>query len=286
MDISILLIALSALVLNWFAYRKGFYRFHKTERKEIPVSLTQMLGCFGIYLVFSLILAPLFAKSFLSYLSHKDPSVTSLSITTISCIQLLTMSIIFLCMLLFMMFQNRQLLMRIWKDRSVGATSSIGYDFGMGVIAWFLSFPIVVVVNDLLDTLIVAIFGPKQYEQAAVSFVKTAMQNPQAIIMSVTSVLVFAPVVEEFLFRGCLQNYLKQHFGFKASLLITAFCFALFHLTPAQGIGNFSFTISLFILGLFLGFLYEKQGSLFTSIGLHTTFNLVSAMRILFIPEV
>lgn len=227
-------------------------------------------------------LAPFFAKLFLNYLSRKDPAITSLSISTISGIQLITMCIILSCLLLFMLAAGSKLLMRIWKDNT---SDSIVYDFGMGIIAWFLSFPVVVVINDLLDYLIVAVFGPKQYEQAAVRFVKTAMQNPEALIMSMLSVLVFAPIIEEFLFRGCLQNYLKQRLGYKVAVQISAFCFAIFHLTPSQGIGNFSFAISLFILGLFLGFLYEKQGSLFAPIGLHMTFNVVSAMRILFIPE-
>lgn len=282
MDFSPLLIALLALVLNWFAYRKGFYQFHKGERGEIPVSLKQLLVCFGIYLLFSLILAPYFAKLFLRILNQGKPS---LSITAVSGIQLLTMSLILLSILFFMLTQGSMLLMKIWKERKGPNTPSIFYDFGMGFIAWFLAFPIVVVLSDLLDYLIVALFGPQQYEQAAVSFVKTAMQNPEATLMSMLSVLVFAPIVEEFLFRGCLQNYLKQHLGYRVALLITAFCFAIFHLTPAQGIGNFSFAISLFILGIYLGFLYEKQGSLFAPIGLHMTFNVVSAMRILFIPE-
>jgi membrane protease YdiL (CAAX protease family) len=99
--------------------------------------------------------------------------------------------------------------------------------------------------------------------------------------MSVVSVVIFAPIIEEFLFRGCLQNYLKLHFGTKAAIQLSALCFALFHLTPSQGIGNFSLAVSLFLLGLFLGFLYEKQNSLFASVGLHMTFNTVSALRII-----
>ncbi|MBI3211827.1 MAG: CPBP family intramembrane metalloprotease [Simkania negevensis] len=52
----------------------------------------------------------------------------------------------------------------------------------------------------------------------------------------------------------------------------------LFHLSSSQGVGN----ISLFIFALYLGFLYEKQCSLFASIALHMTFNSISVIRILF----
>jgi membrane protease YdiL (CAAX protease family) len=69
------------------------------------------------------------------------------------------------------------------------------------------------------------------------------------------------------------------------AILLSALCFALFHFAPSQGIGNISLVGSLFLFALFLGFIYERQASLFASVGLHMTFNTVSTFRILFYPE-
>lgn len=284
LDISILFVAFLASLLNWIAYKKGFYQITVPSKTSIPIISFELVTNFAIYLIFSLILAPICAKLYLKYLNFKDPSVTSLSISAISSFQLITMGAIFFGLMLFMEIHNPSSLRRLWKE-NLKNSKSIFYDFGTGIIGWLLAFPIVVVISHLCDYLIEILVGPLQYEQAAVRFVKTAMQQPGALVMSMVSVIIFAPIIEEFLFRGSLQNFLKLHFGTKAAVQLSALCFALFHLTPSQGIGNFSLAVSLFILGLFLGFLYEKQGSLFASIGLHMTFNTVSAMRIIFAAE-
>lgn len=280
LDFSILFVALLALLFNWIAYRKNFYQFVQQPKTPISITTFELITSFAIYLILSLLLAPIFAKFYLKYLNFKDPSVTSLPIFAISSFQLITMGTIFFGLMLFMDIHNPSSLRRIWKDK-LKNSKSIFYDFGMGIIGWALSFPLVIVLSQLCDFLIYILVGPQQYEQAAVRFVKTAMQQNGALLMSVVSVVIFAPIIEEFLFRGCLQNYLKLHFGTKAAIQLSALCFALFHLTPSQGIGNFSLAVSLFLLGLFLGFLYEKQNSLFASVGLHMTFNTVSALRII-----
>ena len=71
----------------------------------------------------------------------------------------------------------------------------------------------------------------------------------------------------------------------KKAIVFSALCFALFHYAPSQGMGNISLLATLFLFALFLGFIYERQASLFASIGLHMTFNAVSTFRILFFPE-
>ena len=91
-----------------------------------------------------------------------------------------------------------------------------------------------------------------------------------------------APLLEEFLFRGLFQTWIKKHLGVKAAILIASLCFALFHVSVAHGVGNLSLVPSLFVFSCFLGFIYERQKSLFASIVLHTTFNLVSTLRIIF----
>jgi membrane protease YdiL (CAAX protease family) len=86
-----------------------------------------------------------------------------------------------------------------------------------------------------------------------------------------------AAVSEEFLFRGVLQNSLSSRLRGGIAVLITAFVFAILHtiwrFPPA------------FILGVFLGVIYWRTGSLFVPITAHLTINTVAIVT-LYIAEV
>jgi membrane protease YdiL (CAAX protease family) len=129
------------------------------------------------------------------------------------------------------------------------------------------------------------LFGVQAYEQVAVRYLKMALDSPPLLLTALFIILIAAPFIEELLFRGFLQNWLKSILGAKSAILIASFCFALFHLSASQGIGNISLAISLFSFSCFLGFIYERQRSLLASIGLHMTFNAVSCFRILTMPD-
>ena len=151
----------------------------------------------------------------------------------------------------------------------------------VGALTWALAFPAAVVVEQVFDLFIYFTFNVETYNQTAVLYLKMMKKNPELLAIALTTILVLAPLLEEFLFRGILQTYLKRHLSQKVAIVISSLCFALFHLTPSQGAGNIPLFFSLMTLGLFLGFLYEKQGSLLTPIALHLTFNTISSAYIL-----
>jgi membrane protease YdiL (CAAX protease family) len=86
-----------------------------------------------------------------------------------------------------------------------------------------------------------------------------------------------AAVSEEFLFRGVLQNGLASRLRGGIAVLLTALVFAILHtiwrFPPA------------FVLGIFLGSLYWRTGSLWPSIAAHMTINTV-AIATLYAAEV
>jgi len=275
-----------AVALNWIAYQKGFYSLPKESLSTTPlIRNLYLFTVFGIYLIFSFVLAPIFARYFLVAMHRANPEITSLSIPALTGIQFFFMLGIFLLITSYMASQDKVLFKRIWKDQEHSPRHASLFDFGMGIMVWFLSFPIVTVLSEISDKILQSLFGLETYEQTAVRFVKSAMSSPTSLFFAISSVLILAPFIEEFLFRGCLQTHLKKRLGVKAAILLSALLFALFHFSFTQGLGNITLMISLFILGGFLGFLYEKQGSLWAPIGLHMTFNTVSALRILFFPE-
>ncbi|RMB01832.1 CPBP family intramembrane glutamic endopeptidase [Eilatimonas milleporae] len=85
--------------------------------------------------------------------------------------------------------------------------------------------------------------------------------------------LVIAPVVEEAVFRGYLQNSLKSRLSPVLSMTITAALFASIHFDIANW-------VPLFFLGLALGAVRERTGALWPSMALHVVNNTVALVII------
>lgn len=248
---------------HWVTWKKGFFRF-PNRRKETFPSLFYLLGVFGIYLGIAFFLSPFFARFFNSGI-----------------VQLLLLCLIMLLITFFSVYYKPDAVKRLWKDHSLPEKRSPLYDFFFGVLAWCVSFPPVVLVGELSDFFLYLIFKVVNYEQIAVRYLKTTLGSPSMFIVAILAIFLAAPVIEEFLFRGCLQSFLKRFMGKKTAIIFASLCFALFHLATSQGLGNISLFVSLFTFACYLGAVYERQGSLFAPIGLHMTFNVVNTLRIL-----
>ena len=82
---------------------------------------------------------------------------------------------------------------------------------------------------------------------------------------------------EEILFRGYAQTRLIGRFGPGIGLLVASLLFAAFHIDPVHA-------ISVFPLGLYLGFLALRSGSIWPSIAGHTLNNALAVGLILTSP--
>ncbi|KUG07389.1 hypothetical protein ASU33_13620 [Solirubrum puertoriconensis] len=80
---------------------------------------------------------------------------------------------------------------------------------------------------------------------------------------------VLAPVFEEWLFRGILLPGLMRNYGPTKAILQTSLLFGIIHLNPAQ-------SLSAALLGVFLGWLYYRTGSLRACILVHAVNNFVA----------
>ncbi len=80
--------------------------------------------------------------------------------------------------------------------------------------------------------------------------------------------VVVAPVTEELMFRGLFLHRLREGYGRRAAILGSALCFGIFHILPWQAIGAF-------LVGIYLGWLVTRTGSVFMSMAAHGFFNLV-----------
>lgn len=84
-------------------------------------------------------------------------------------------------------------------------------------------------------------------------------------LLAVYAVLL-GPIEEELTFRGVVLSSAKKAMPFWAANLFQAFLFGIFHLNLIQG-------LYAFFIGLFLGFICGRSGSIYFSICLHVLFN-------------
>lgn len=86
-------------------------------------------------------------------------------------------------------------------------------------------------------------------------------------------ILIFAPVMEEFVFRRLFAVKLLQH-GERVYILTSALCFSMVH-GVSLGIPQIAYT---FILGLIWAYVYAKTGSLIYPIILHALSNFAGSV--------
>jgi membrane protease YdiL (CAAX protease family) len=83
------------------------------------------------------------------------------------------------------------------------------------------------------------------------------------------AIAIAAPVVEELLFRGFLQNALAKYVPIWGAIFLSSFLFALVHGQPYAIPGLMSLSIA-------FGYLYHRTGSLRTNIILHMANNVLA----------
>lgn len=274
---TLLFFATLSIFVLYLAKRKNFF-FIKQTFPPIFVSLKMLLILFGGYLLISFLFAPFVSKIILALMEDITKSRIQNRIAWISLIQIVTI----VSIALFLIFYCKKVAFIQWPKIFKSSSSSPFKDIGMGIISWLISFPLVSFFYEISEMITVWLYGKEGPEQSAVTYLKMALTSPTLFITALIAVLIGAPIIEEILFRGFLQTYLRNKLGIKSAILVSSLIFALFHYSYQQGIGNFPLITSLFVLALFLGFIYERQRSLLASIALHMTFNSISVIRIFF----
>jgi uncharacterized protein len=161
-----------------------------------------------------------------------------------------------------------------------GRSERIWPAFKMGIITWFISYPFVMALSQLIAIIVLVIFQQPEEDQVAVKYLKMAVADPFLLTVTILAIVVIVPLVEEMLFRGLLQTWLRQKLDRNWAIIFTSILFAFFHFSISQGLRNIELFFSLFVLSCFLGFLYERERCLLAPVGLHAFFNAVSTLLI------
>lgn len=275
LSLGLLFTIIGALII-WLANKFRFFRFKELPPESISLRfpLLLLLG----YIVMFFVVAPLTMQLMgqtLKHLLHASPPLfmTVLQITSL---------VLTICYLIVVsILQDRRSYASLWIHEKRRRIPCFFEDFGLGCLTYLVAFPVVVACSQLTVYIVMMITGEPPVDQLAITYLKMARTSPLLLTVALLAILVIAPVIEEFVFRGLLLTYLKQKMGRWGAIIVSAALFALFHYAPQQKASNFSLFFSLFSLAFFLGFLYERQRSLVAPIALHMTFNSISVIRIL-----
>jgi membrane protease YdiL (CAAX protease family) len=147
----------------------------------------------------------------------------------------------------------------------------------LALLVGLLLVPVALSLNKLCYNLIEAAnWTPEQ--QIPVKILKTNESWPRRIWFGISAV-VFAPLVEESLFRGVLYPLIKQQGYPRAAVWVTSLFFALIHF-------NLMTFVPLTVVALVLVWLYEFTDALLAPILAHGLFNLVNFLLLVYDEQV
>lgn len=268
-------LVLSILILIW---AKTKHWFHLPENQEVfpKVRFSSLLIGFVIYLGSTVLLAYFTRTVFYRFFS--DPIHQVLPTDLYVGISSFVMILLPLVFLFFYLYQFRRELFisffsfqqHFWKNLWIGFASC------------FLILPFVIFFSSFLDAFLQYIYKLTELpDQLAVDFLKSSADHPILVTLAIISIIFLSPIVEEILFRGLFQNWLRSYLNRRWTIFCVSLFFTLFHYARVQGLGNIVILTSLFILAWGLSYIYEKQGSLYAPISLHITFNTLNVIQLI-----
>ena len=114
----------------------------------------------------------------------------------------------------------------------------------------------------LLGTVIVNILLPMFPEYKEIN---TLFEGNEHVFRFIVIVII-APFIEEYVFRGKIQGYLKQEFGIIIAIILQAIIFAGLHGLVLQ-------QIYAFILGVYMGYIKNKEDNFMSTLIIHMIIN-------------
>lgn len=251
------------------ASRGGFKRIYPVGEKPLAIVFVPLtLAAFFLYILFQGVLVPSVARLFIC---KEDICIASNStLTLISDIGIVLSSVA--VVLLSLLAPVRKI---IWGEENFLKK------FYRGARWWLFVYPLAALFNAVIKLILHLLVDYEVSTQVAVDFLMKLLDNPWMFYFNAMLVAIIVPVSEELLFRGFFYNMLKGFVNTKPAIVLSALCFSLFHFDFAQSITNIELISVIFFLGLVLAWVYEREKSIWASIGLHATFNFISIIGIM-----
>jgi len=257
------------LLLHGIAWASGFYR--KIEKTDNPIRVKQVFIIFGLYYLVQLIMMPVIISIFFIEKRAEGYQLV-MSLQERGWYVFAAMAVIFLVVLPYSLTRGKKVRKYLWQGTLK--------NFLLGCITWLLVLPLAMLITQTIRAVYIEVLQlpPYDLEQNAVRTLMETMEYPALFYSMTFAVMFLVPIAEEILFRGFLQPVFNHIFPVGASIAITSLIFAFMHYTYDQGVGNIELLFNLFMLSCFLGYLFEREKSLWAPIGLHITFNSLSVI--------
>jgi len=273
------LVLLLGICASYIAWKRGFFSLSSVIKTSLDDLFPKgLIAIFSIFLFIELILVPLLSYFWLSFqagrfLEANDIKIDSLTQGWLNIFAIIASAV---GVIGFTLLVRPSIQKVVWGPSDYTGIKQVFFDLWVGFLAWFISYPFVVAASQIVALIMELSFHYPHIDQVAVRHLKMTLTHPILFGTTVFSIVFVVPIVEEILFRGFLQTWLKSFLGPTKAIAAASIIFAAFHFSSSQGWDNVELLCSLFILSCFLGFLYERQRSLWAPIGLHVIFNAIS----------
>lgn len=273
-----LLISLALCVFILFIAKKNqFFKIVDEWRYDNnQISTLYVFQAFALFLIFGIFFVPTLIEVWEYYFGNFEDLNIKNGIQNILSSSLTFFSYLFLLKTLSQ--RNRSTVVGFIGDNSSFSTKFNHYF--KGAFSWVIVYPLIVFIGQFISNIVSFFYQGPEVNQVAVDHVQKIISFPALFFVTALFIVTVIPFIEELLFRGFLQGWIKGHLGRFFAIIITSLIFALFHYSASQGVENIELVVSLFVLSCFLGFLKEKYESIWASIGLHSTFNFISLIMI------
>lgn len=157
---------------------------------------------------------------------------------------------------------------RFWKEAGIGVVGGV-FVYLIGAVA----------VGTLLQWIFEAIAGHPVQTPEQVCNVEGIY-----ILEAVLTVIVAAPISEEFFFRGCLFRAIRGRRPYWIAAIGSSALFGLVHWGPDDRSampGAWLLVSVMFFVGLGLSYIYERRGNIVASMAAHATFNIIGLLFII-----
>jgi membrane protease YdiL (CAAX protease family) len=151
-------------------------------------------------------------------------------------------------------------------------------DIGLILLTWFVMLVTAAIVGTLLVEVVPELLGVEQTEPAENSVNQIIEQNPEIVLGAIAFMFLVVGPAEEIMFRGVVQNRIRERFSKVPGVVIASLLFASVHVVALASTDPvaISMTIAvLFVTSLGLGWIYEYTGNLVVPILLHGFHNSV-----------
>ncbi|MGI6225386.1 MAG: CPBP family intramembrane glutamic endopeptidase [Peptococcales bacterium] len=126
---------------------------------------------------------------------------------------------------------------------------------------------------------IISRFLPIEIEPQPIAEIIVTAQTKWEMVIPFIVASIFAPISEELYFRGFLYPAFRQKIGVGWGIMVTSLIFGSLHF-------DFVRLIPLAFGGIWLNWLYERSGSIYTSIVAHSVWNTIMTFLIFWLPQV